>query len=141
MIQGTYDFSTPIGETFDYVADFRNENEWNPVAHGVRMLTEPPIGKGSRFRGDYDRVGTMEIEIMEYDRSRHLLAHVSSRLFDFVSSFDFATRGDGTQLVSVIDAKPKGIFKLISPLLTGMLKKQLRTNWGLLKNTLESRPR
>ena len=105
------------------------------------MLTEPPIGKGSRFRGDYDRVGTMEIEIMEYDRPRHLLAHVSSRMFDFVSGFDLVTRGDGTQLVSVIDAKPKGVFKLISPLLTGMLKKQLKTNWGLLKRTLESRPR
>ena len=68
----------------------------------------------------------MEIEIMEYDRPRHLLAHVSSNWFEFVSSFDFATRG---------------VFRLISPLLIGMLKRQLKTNWGLLKRTLESRPR
>ena len=141
MIRGQYEFSRSIEETFDYFADFRNENEWNPVAHDVQMLTEPPIGKGSRFRGEYDRVGTMQIEIMEYDRPRHLVLHVRSNWFDFVSTFNFATRGDVTQLVSAIDAKPKGVFRLVSPLLIGMLKRQLKTNWGLLKRTLESRPR
>jgi len=141
VIKGQYDFSRPIGETFDYFADFRHENEWNPVAHDVQMLTEPPIGKSSRFRGNYDRIGTMQIEIMEYDRPRHLLVHVRSNWFEFTSMFDFGVRGDVTELVSAIDPKPKGALRLLTPLLTGMLKAQLKKNWGLVKRALESQPR
>ena len=50
----------PIDEAFDYFADFRNENEWNVVAHDIRLLNDGPIGVGSRFQGEYDRMGTMD---------------------------------------------------------------------------------
>lgn len=141
MIQTQLDLPRPIGEAFDYVADFRNENEWNVIAHDVRMLTEPPIGKGSRFRGKYYRLATMEIEIEEYDRPRHLLIRVTSNWLDFAGTFDFATRGDATHLISAIDPKLKGFFRLLAPLMTGRTKGQLEKNMGSLKRTLEARPR
>ncbi len=139
MIQAQLDLSRPIGEVFDYVADFRNENEWNVVAHDVRMLTEPPIGKGSRFLGEYDRVGTLEYEILEYDRPRHLLVRATSKWFDSVSTFDLAARDQVSHVIFAIDPKPKGFLKLLAPLMTGMVKGQMEKNMGSLKRSLEAR--
>ncbi len=88
---------------FDYFVDFRNENEWNVVAHDVTMLTDRPIGVGSRFRGEYDRMGAMEYELIEYDRPRWAKVRGNARLFRWVSTFSFTEEAGGTRVDCTMD--------------------------------------
>jgi hypothetical protein len=134
------DLARPIAETFDYFSDFRNENEWNIVAHEIRLLTAGPIGKGSRFSGEYDRMGTMEYEIIEFDRPRHLLVRGRAKSFEWVSTFDFAAQADSTHVIGTIDPKPKGLFTLMKPVMEAIMKGQMLKGMGSLKRTLEAKP-
>jgi hypothetical protein len=138
MIRVQLEVDRPVSDTFDYFADFRNENEWNTVAHDIRMLTAPPVGAGSRFRGEYDRMGTMEYEITEFDRPRHLRCHGTSKTFRWVSTFDFTGNGDGTRIECATDMQPGGLLRLLVPLMQGIIKRQMIKGMGGLKQKLES---
>jgi hypothetical protein len=71
----------PVETVFDYFLDFRNENQWNVVAHDIVLLTDLPIAVGSRFSGQYDRMGQMEYEIQEFDRPRFASVTGNAKLF------------------------------------------------------------
>jgi Polyketide cyclase / dehydrase and lipid transport len=138
VIRVQLEVDRPVSDTFDYFADFRNENEWNTVAHDIRMLTDAPVGTGSRFRGEYDRMGTMEYEIIEFVRPRHLRVHGTSKTFRWVSTFDFTSTGDGTRIDGATDMKPGGLLRLLVPLMQGIIKRQMIKGMGGLKQQLEA---
>lgn len=135
------DIARPMDQVIDYFADVRNEKEWNAVVRDARLLTELPIAGGSRFSVAYDRMGTMEGEILEFDRPRHLVLRGTSRALDSRSTFDFSDRGGVTHVEVAIDPTLKGVFKLFMPLMAGMAKGQLEKGMASLKRTLEARPR
>ena len=109
--------SRPVNEVFDYFLDFRNENEWNVVARDVKILTTGPIGVGSRFRGQYQGMGTLEYEILEYDRPRRACVRGTSNPFDFVSTFELAPKPAGTNMTGTMDPRPKGFVRLVAPVI------------------------
>jgi hypothetical protein len=49
-IEGQILIGRPAAEVFDFVADPRNEPQYNPAMAGVELLTPLPIGAGTRFR-------------------------------------------------------------------------------------------
>ena len=106
----------------------------------IQLLTEGAIGTGSRFRGEYDRIGTMEYEILELDRPHHVLVRGKSKSFEWVSTFDFSERGAGTHVVGTMDPQPKGLLGLLKPILETLMKGQMLKGMGSLKRTLESKP-
>ena len=40
-------------EAFDYLSDLRAELGWNPSCQSMEMLTEGPIGVGTRYRAKW----------------------------------------------------------------------------------------
>src|SRR3954469_19914851 len=108
MIAVSVTADQPIDTGFAYFTDFRNENEWNVVAHDVEQVTPGPIGVGTRFAGDYDRMGRMEYEIIEYRPSTWAEVRGSSAKFSWDSTFAFTAEGDGTRVVCTMDPHPRG---------------------------------
>ena len=49
LVQGDIVISRPIDEVFDFVADERNEPKYNPQMTLAEMVTQGPIGVGSKF--------------------------------------------------------------------------------------------
>src|SRR6476469_648051 len=129
----------PIETVFDYFLDFRNENEWNVVAHNLTMLTDPPIRTGSRFRGTYDRMGPMEYEIQQFDRPRFASVRGQARLFRWQSTFTFTPQGASTQIECTMDPNPKGPLRILKPLMSRMITQQMQRGLASLKTTLETR--
>ena len=70
----------PVEEVFDFVADERNEPTYNPNMVSAAMITDGPIGVGTRFSATV-RTGRrplgMEIEYTAFDRP-HRLASTSA---------------------------------------------------------------
>jgi polyketide cyclase/dehydrase/lipid transport protein len=139
MITVSVTADLPIGTVFEYFTDFRNENEWNVVAHDIRKLTPGPIGVGSRFGGDYDRMGPMEYEITEYREPTWAAVRGTAKRFTWDSTFTFSEEGSGTRVVCTMEPNPRGLLKVVKPLMSGVIRKQMLTGLGSLTRTLEAK--
>jgi hypothetical protein len=129
----------PVDEVFDYMADFRNENEWNVVASDLKMITPEPVGVGSRFTGEYQRMGTMRYEITRYDRPGRLDVKGDAKNFEWSSTFTLTQEGAGTKMVGTMDPHPTGIMRFAKPLMEPMIKGQIKKGMASFKRTLESK--
>ncbi len=140
MVRIEVEVDRPVAEVFDYMADFRNENEWNSVAHDVAQLNPGPLAVGSRFKGDYDRMGSVEYVIKEYARPDHLGGEGKAKMLTWYATFDLSGRKGGTRLVGTIDPHPKGVLRLAKPLMERVMKGQMQKGMANVKATLEQRP-
>jgi uncharacterized protein YndB with AHSA1/START domain len=139
MITVSVTAALPIDTVFAYFTDFRNENEWNVVAHDVEQVTPGPIGVGTRFVGDYDRMGRMEYEVEEYRPPTWAAVRGSSKRFSWESTFTFSESEGGTRVVCTMDPHPKGLLKALTPLMSGVIRKQMRTGLASLTETLAAK--
>ncbi len=140
MVRIELEVDRPAAEVFDYMADFSNENEWNSVAHDVAHLNPGPPAVGSRFKGDFDRIGSVEYEIKEYARPDHLSGEGKAKMVTWDETFDFSGLEGGTRLVGTIDPHPRGVLRLAKPLMVMVMKGQMRKGMANVKATLERRP-
>ena len=139
MVTVSLDVDMPIEQVFDYFVDFRNENEWNLVAHDVVKVGDGAIGVGSTFRGVYDRMGPMQYTIEQYDAPRFAAVNGEARMFRWHSTFTFTEEAGRTHVVCTMDPQPKGLLRVIQPLMSGMVEKQMNRGLASLKTTLEAR--
>ena len=49
-VEGEIIIHLPVEEVFDFVADERNEPRYNPRMLDARLISDAPIGLGTRFR-------------------------------------------------------------------------------------------
>jgi carbon monoxide dehydrogenase subunit G len=134
---GGTSIGVPAEEVFDYVADARNEPKWLPGATDVRLSSPEPIGLGSRFTGTYARAGTVELEITDFQRPFRLTIHGDAKGMTFEDEIRVESIGDGAHLSAVMRTQPKGVFKLIAPMMGRVISKQFHTNWENFPTALE----
>ena len=126
----------PLAEVFTTVADPFTQLKWD--TNGlieVKQLTEGPLQKGARYHGKAKGMGgTMEFdyEYIEYEPNRRFV-HLSPLPFgEGRHIFEFEAAANGTHLTQTIQVKPKGIFKLLAPVLKMGLRQRLQQiNAGL----------
>ena len=84
-IDGEIVIGRPVDVVFDYVADQRNEPQYNPQMVRAEKITAGPVGKGTRFRSavtSMGRTAEMLIECTGYDTAgpvRHHHDHAAGR--------------------------------------------------------------
>src|SRR5437660_982629 len=91
----------------------------------VEMLTPEPITRGSRFRGTYQRFGTVEQELAAYEPDRYL-TYASGAMGSAAMSFELIPTPSGTRVHLVGEAHPPGVMKLIEPVMTLMMRPHFR---------------
>jgi len=125
-------------EIFDFVADERNN--YDPQIQQAELLTEGPIGVGTRFRSVSQSGGRrveMIIEITEYERPRRFASTTHLSSMDIRSTLTFEPTAGGTLMRWSSQIEPRGLLRLLSPLLAGIGKRQTAAIWANLKRTLE----
>ena len=55
----------PADEVFDFLADVRNEERWNPNVLRIESEADGPLTVGGTFEGIYRRGGRMRFELVE----------------------------------------------------------------------------
>lgn len=139
MVTVTLTVDMPIAEVFDYFTDFRHENEWNVVAHDVVKVTDGAVGPGTTFRGVYDRMGPMQYTLREYKPHAFASVEGEARLFAWLSTFTFTEEAAGTRVDCTMDPRPKGPLRVLKPLMSGMIEKQMNRGLASLRETLEAK--
>ena len=141
LVQGDIVIDRPIDEVFDFVADERNEPGYNPQMTRAEMVTQEPIGVGSKFHSVMTGVGRgadMTIEFTEFDRPHRLgsATHISN--MDINGTLVFEAQGQSTKMKWLWNIEPRGFIKLLGPIVRRMGERQELAIWTGLKKVMEA---
>jgi hypothetical protein len=122
---------------FDYLADMRNERDWNPDLRLMEKITEGPIGLGTKFRAKWKQSQTLIVECTEFDRPRSW-GYRNGGPVSVDLHLSIAPHGSGSLVTSRFDAHPHGWFTLFFPIFLVVMRRAERKNARLYKQALEA---
>ena len=118
------DIARPPVEVFDRMADARNEPSWTSQVSRSELVSEEPIGQGSRFV-TMNRGKPYDSTITTHRSPELLVFEVAGKPLDITASFTITPRGDGAHVVSEFDFRPKGGMKAMFPLMQSAVRKDI----------------
>ena len=139
-IDGEIVINRPVEEVFDFVADERNEPRYNPRMLRAEKLSPGPIGLGSRFRAvmqSRPRPVEMTIENTGYERTRRLASTTRLSTIDIQGTLTFDPIRGGTRMQWSWHIRPRGLLKLLTPVVARIGARQEKAIWTSLKRVLE----
>ena len=122
---------------FDAIADARNEPRWNSQVKRSDLRSGEPIGEGTEFE-TVNRGQPYRAVITTYDRPNRLVYEVSGKQLDITSVQTFEALGDGTVIHADWDFRPKGVFKLLFPVMKGAIRKDMAKQMRSFATFVES---
>ena len=75
-------------EVFDFLADVRNEERWNPNVVRIESESDGPLSVGDSFEGVYRRGGRMRFELVEAVRPSRLVFQGGGRQMTLVATLE-----------------------------------------------------
>ena len=125
-------------EAFDFVADLRNEPQFNPDASNIVQTTSGAIGLGTVFEEDVKPLGHFVVTIDEYERptrlgfdARNAKAHIPVR-------FRFSPESDSTRIDVEVEVHLQGAMRVLEPVLRPVVRRTFERKRGpMLKRALE----
>jgi hypothetical protein len=127
----------PVEEVFDFLADIRNEAAWNPRVVRIEKTSEGPIGAGTAFHGLYKGIGPLHTELVEYERPRRLSFRSSGPRMRIAGTFILSVVEGKSNVALNADLEPQGLFRVLAPLMTPLIKRQNAAAAIRLKEALE----
>ena len=130
----------PAEVVFDFIADSRNEPTYNPGMRSVTLLTEEPIGAGTRFRATMGR-GGMEllVTLTEFDRPRMVGSVTTSTLLDTQGTLTFSSDGeDATIMAWDWQVTPRLWLRLLGPVFGPVGRREERRIWTAARDALQA---
>ena len=118
------DITRPPAEVFERLADARNEPSWNSQVSRSELVSEEPVGQGSRFV-TVNRGKPYDSTVTTHEPPELLVFEVTGKPLDITASFTIAPRGDGSHVVSEFHFRPKGAMKVTFPLMQSAVRKDL----------------
>ncbi len=131
-------------QVFQILSDFPNAAENISGIQRIEMLTEGPVGPGTRFRETrvfLKKEATEEMEVVGWDPPRSYTLGADSCGCDFVTKVSLQPDGEGTRVTMDFESKPRTLgAKLMAPfgaLMMGAMKKCLVQDLTDAQATLE----
>lgn len=127
----------PVAEVFDAVIDVGNFPRWNPTTKTARRLSQGEPGNGTRFELEIQGFGKTVQELQDFQRNKSvkLVPHIKSLAGGH--RFEFTAVENGTRVDHELEMTPKGLFRLMLPMMGILGRKNLRATAGALKSFLE----
>ncbi len=140
-IEGQIYIARPPEIVFDVIADERNEPRYNPRMIAVSLLSDPPIGQGSRFTATMKsraRTFTMVTEFTDFERPTRLGLVSTVGPMRTVGALTLEPRESRTLMRWSWDVELRGAAKLAAPVVAWMGRRRERAIWTGLKTMLEA---
>ena len=107
-----------------------NVHEWAemvPAITKVEVLTEGPVGVGTRFRETrkmFGKEATEEMEFVTFERPVRYALGAESHGCRYLTSFEIVPEGDGSRLVMTFSGEPQTfVAKVMTVVMKPMMKK------------------
>jgi uncharacterized protein YndB with AHSA1/START domain len=114
----------PSEEVFDFLADVRNEERWNPNVVRIEGESAGPLSVGGRFEGVYRRGGRMRFELVEAVRPSRLVFRGGGRQMTLAATLELEAVGSATCVRMKGEMEPRGAAKLFAPLMRRPIERQ-----------------
>lgn len=122
------------GLVFDRASSFADTPRFISGITACEVLTEGPVGVGTRFRETrrmFGREATEEMEVTRFERPAGYTLECTNHGCHYKSDLDFAATADGGTRVSMsFDARPLNLFARIMAFLTSPLTRRIATECG-----------
>lgn len=137
--------SRPAEAVFDFLSDHSNNPRWQQGMESCTWTTPPPIGVGSR----YDQVARFlgreirtEFEVTAHEPGRSITIESRSGPLDLhitrtVEAVDARAGADRAHVHAVIQGTPKGLLRLLEPLMAGKVRKDINADYDRLVTLLD----
>ncbi len=119
------------------VVDAGNFSSWNPTIKSSRQISPGEIGEGSRFEWKLRGFGRVHQELEEFDRDRRVRIVPDSRFLTSGHRFTFTDLGEETRIDHELEMSPKGVFKVMGPILAMTGRSNLRATTDALQRHME----
>lgn len=142
-IQGATVIARSVEDVFDFVADERNEPTYNSRMVRAEKVTSGPIAKGTRWRATVESRGRlldMKMEVTDYTRPTRLGTTTSMSTAEIRGFMTFEPDPVGTRMRWSWELQPKGVLRLIGPVIARIGRRQETEIWAGLKQYLEGTP-
>jgi carbon monoxide dehydrogenase subunit G len=134
----------PIEKVFDVFSDFPNAAQRIEGIERVEMLTDGPVGSGTRFKETrimFGRETTEEMQVTNFEPNKSYLVEADSCGSHFQTEFRFSQEGNRTLVEMEMTTTANTLFaKLMSPLgflMSGTMKKCMIDDINQLKQHCE----
>ena len=126
-------------EAFSYLTDLRHAQEWSTELVDVTYdgeLTDGTIGEDTRRLGR--KTVVMPWTVTAYEPPRRIVFEYGPP-FPATAEFSFLGTDDGTRVTCHTDLRPRGVWRLLAPLMAAEARKTDRTQFQKVKGILEGR--
>src|SRR5215471_8732908 len=117
------------------LADLRNDTQWNSRVSSAELRSPEPIGLGSRF-AMVNGGSQYDVTITSYDRPSELVFEASGKP-DLTIAYTFTPRDEETELESDFDFRPRGVLKVLFPLLAPVIRRDVPKQYASFKALCE----
>jgi uncharacterized membrane protein len=130
----------PVDVVFAFVADHENLPAWTVGVKQSQRLTAGPAAAGARYRV----VGTLlgrpvesSYQLTAFEPGRGFAATMTSPMFGFSEQYRFEPDHDRTRVSMSAAVEPHGVFRLLAPVMSAGVRRQVRADHRRLKAVLE----
>jgi hypothetical protein len=141
IVNGNIVIKRSIEDVFDFVADERNEPRYNPQMTRADKVTEGPIDVGTKFHSVITGAGggaDMTIEFTEFDRPRRIAETIRMSNMNINGVLTFEPVSGGTRMSWLWDLEPRGVYKVLRPIIRRIGERQELRVWSQMKKVMEA---
>ena len=118
----------PVQTVYDFLLDGSNNPLWLSPVTDIRLLSGPSLGVGSVFKqglkgpsgridADYEIVACKPYELIQFQ--------VCAGPVQPAGTYHFESLGTSTKLTFALDYQPKGLAKLMDPVITKTMQAEM----------------
>ena len=131
----------PLEEVFAFIADQRNAPQWQAGLVEVRVLTDDPVGVGTKHaivRLFMDQRMEISNEYTEYTLNQKVAFKSTSGPIPFNAAYMTEPVAEGTHLISMVQMQPEGLPAEAEAEMNSGLSREIEADLATLKKVLES---
>jgi len=126
-----------VERVFETIVDGANFAAWNPTVRASRRLDSGDVGDGTRFEWDLRGFGKVIQELQEFSRPERVRIVPHVRALEGGHRFLLAEHGDSTRVDHELEMRPKGAFRLFTPVMGIIGRRNLRDTANALQAHFE----
>jgi carbon monoxide dehydrogenase subunit G len=133
--------SRPPDEVFAFVEDARNRPRWDDSVESEELTSPPPIGRGTTVRTRLRSMGReyeYTWEVVEHEPPNRMTIESTSGPFPTTLAFQLSGRDGGTWLAFSVFGRPRGLLRVLEPIIARRTQRNLNRAFPRLKQVLES---
>ncbi len=129
----------PVPEVFAFVADHENLPAWTVGVKESQRLTAGPPASGARYRVVGKLLGRSvesSYQITAFDLDQGFEGTMTSPMFGFSERYRFESDADATRVSMSATVEPRGLFRLLTPIMSAGVRRQVKADHRRLKTVL-----